>query len=97
MARFAARYAHLSSFRIADETLALMPREMTAAGELETSDAGTGMERDEKCATTPQSAGLLPCIVRLRRPARPYPEIDALLAYPRRQSGIRKLIPEFIC
>lgn len=33
VARFAARYAHLS-FRIADETLALM-REMTAAGELE--------------------------------------------------------------
>nr|WP_318384343.1 multifunctional CCA addition/repair protein [uncultured Enterobacter sp.] len=32
VARFAARYAHLS-FRIADETLALM-REMTAAGEL---------------------------------------------------------------
>lgn len=33
VARFAARYAHLS-FRIADETMALM-REMTAAGELE--------------------------------------------------------------
>jgi len=33
VARFAARYAHLS-FRIADETLALM-RDMTAAGELE--------------------------------------------------------------
>ena len=33
VARFAARYAHLS-FRIADETLALM-REMTHAGELE--------------------------------------------------------------
>ncbi|SUH34849.1 tRNA nucleotidyltransferase [Salmonella enterica subsp. enterica] len=69
VARFAARYAHLS-FRIADETLSLM-RDMTAAGELEHLDAGTGMERDGKCAYHPQSAGLLPGIARLRRPARP--------------------------
>ncbi len=69
VARFAARYAHLS-FRIADETLNANARNDRGrrAG---TSDAGTGMERDGKCAYHPQSAGLLPGIARLRRPARP--------------------------
>ncbi len=44
------RYAHLS-FRIADETLALM-RENDTAGELEHLTPGTGMERTENALTT---------------------------------------------
>ncbi len=59
----------ISEFPVADETLSLM-RDMTAAGELEHLTPER-YGRDGKCAYHPQSAGLLPCIARLRRPARP--------------------------
>lgn len=94
VARFAARYAHLS-FRIADETLALM-REMTAAGELEHLTPERVWKETENALTTrnPQvyfryCATAAPCASCFRKSTR-------CLAYPRRQSGIRKLIPEFI-
>ena len=57
VARFAARYAHLS-FRIADETMALM-----TAG---TPDARTRLERDRKRPDHPQPTGLFPGSARLR-------------------------------
>ncbi len=47
VARFAARYAH--SVSVSPMNTGAV-REMTAAGELEHLDAGTGMERDGKCA-----------------------------------------------
>lgn len=94
VARFAARYAHLS-FRIADETLALM-REMTAAGELEhLTPNGYGKRRKMRLPpairrfTSRYCATAAPCASCFRKST-------PCLAYPRRQSGIRKLIPEFI-
>ncbi|EDS6441105.1 multifunctional CCA addition/repair protein [Salmonella enterica subsp. houtenae] len=79
-ARFAARYAHLS-FRIADETLALM-REMTAAGELEHLAPERVWKETENALTTrnPQvyfqvlrDCGALRVL---------FPEIDALFGVP---------------
>ncbi|EAY1377133.1 multifunctional CCA addition/repair protein [Salmonella enterica] len=80
VARFAARYAHLS-FRIADETLALM-REMTAAGELEHLTPERVWKETENALTTrnPQiyfqvlrDCGALRVL---------FPEIDALFGVP---------------
>ncbi|EDJ9057869.1 multifunctional CCA tRNA nucleotidyl transferase/2'3'-cyclic phosphodiesterase/2'nucleotidase/phosphatase [Salmonella enterica subsp. enterica] len=80
VARFAARYAHLS-FRIADETLALM-REMTAAGELEHLTPERVWKETENTLTTrnPQvyfqvlrDCGALRVL---------FPEIDALFGVP---------------
>ncbi len=65
---FAARYAHLS-FRIADETLALM-REMTAAGELEHLTPERVWKETENALTT-RNPQVYFRIARLRRPARP--------------------------
>ncbi len=67
VARFAARYAHLS-FRIADETLALM-REMTHAGELEHLTPERVWKETENALTT-RNPRVLPCTARLRRTAR---------------------------
>ncbi len=67
VARFAARYAHLS-FRIADETLALM-REMTHAGELEHLTPERVWKETENALTT-RNPGVLPGTARLRRTAR---------------------------
>ncbi len=67
VARFAARYAHLS-FRIADETLALM-REMTHVGELEHLTPERVWKETENALTTRNprcSSGT----ARLRRTAR---------------------------
>ncbi len=91
VARFAARYAHLS-FRIADETLALM-REMTHAGELEHLTPERVWKETENALTTRNprvffpvycaiaahcafySRKLTPCLA-FRPPAGWHPEID---------------------
>jgi tRNA nucleotidyltransferase (CCA-adding enzyme) len=94
VARFAARYAHLS-FRIADETMALMTA-MTDAGELEHLTPERVWKETENALTTrnPQvffqvlrDCGALKVL---------FPEIDNLFGVPLRQSGTRKLIPAFI-
>lgn len=68
VARFAARYAHLS-FRIADETLALM-REMTHAGELEHLTPERVWKETENALTTRNPQVFFPGTARLRRTAR---------------------------
>ncbi len=80
MARFAARYAHLS-FRIADETLTLM-RDMTAAGELEhltpervwkETEGALGTRNPQVFFQTLRDCGALKVL---------FPEVDALYGVP---------------
>jgi len=80
VARFAARYAHLS-FRIADETMALM-RDMTAAGELEhltpervwkETENALGTHNPQVYFQTLRDCGALKVL---------FPEIDALYGVP---------------
>ncbi|MER1975635.1 multifunctional CCA addition/repair protein [Pseudocitrobacter faecalis] len=80
VARFAARYAHLS-FRIADETLTLM-RDMTAAGELEhltpervwkETEGALGTRNPQVFFQTLRDCGALKVL---------FPEVDALYGVP---------------
>ncbi|STD22890.1 multifunctional CCA protein [Enterobacter asburiae] len=94
VARFAARYAHLS-FRIADETMALMTT-MTEAGELEHLTPERVWKETENAPHHAQPAGLFPGPARLRRAEGTVPgNRRAVLAYLPRQNGTRKLIPAY--
>jgi tRNA nucleotidyltransferase (CCA-adding enzyme) len=75
VARFAARYAHLS-FRIADETMALMTA-MTDAGELEHLTPERVWKETENALTT-RNPQVFFQVLRLRALKVLFPEVDAL-------------------
>ncbi len=80
VARFAARYAHLS-FRIADETLALM-REMTADGELTHLTAERVWKETENALCTPNPHVYFQVLRDCGALAVLFPEIDRLFGVP---------------
>ena len=80
VARFAARYAHLS-FRIADETLALM-REMTAAGELAHLTPERVWKETENALTTRNPQVFFQVLHDCGALRVLFPEIDALFGVP---------------
>lgn len=80
VARFAARYAHLS-FRIADETLALM-REMTHAGELEHLTPERVWKETENALTTRNPQVFFQVLRDCGALRVLFPEIDALFGVP---------------
>lgn len=80
VARFAARYAHLS-FRIADETLALM-REMTHAGELEHLTPERVWKETESALTTRNPQVFFQVLRDCGALRVLFPEIDALFGVP---------------
>lgn len=80
VARFAARYAHLS-FRIADETLALM-REMTAGGELAHLTAERVWKETENALCTPNPHVYFQVLRDCGALAVLFPEIDRLFGVP---------------
>lgn len=80
VARFAARYAHLS-FRIADETLALM-RDMTAAGELEHLTPERVWKETENALTTRNPQVFFQVLRDCGALRVLFPEVDALFGVP---------------
>ncbi|MGE2106763.1 multifunctional CCA addition/repair protein [Citrobacter koseri] len=80
VARFAARYAHLS-FRIADETLALM-RDMTAAGELEHLTPERVWKETESALTTRNPQVFFQVLRDCGALRVLFPEVDALFGVP---------------
>ncbi|YCH30026.1 multifunctional CCA addition/repair protein [Erwinia sp. D4-22] len=80
VARFAARYAHLS-FRIADETLTLM-REMTAGGELAHLTAERVWKETENALCTPNPHVYFQVLRDCGALAVLFPEIDRLFGVP---------------
>lgn len=80
VARFAARYAHLS-FRIADETMALM-RKMTAAGELEHLTPERVWKETENALTTRNPQVFFQVLRDCGALRVLFPEIDALFGVP---------------
>ena len=87
VARFAARYAHLS-FRIADETMALMTA-MTKAGELEHLTPERVWKETENALTT-RNPQVFFRAARLRRPEGAVPGDRRVVWYPPRRNGTRK-------
>ena len=80
VARFAARYAHLS-FRIADETMTLM-REMTAAGELAHLTPERVWKETENALRSPNPQVFFQTLRDCGALAVLFPEIDALFGVP---------------
>ena len=80
VARFAARYAHLS-FRIADETMTLM-RDMTAAGELAHLTPERVWKETENALRTPNPQVFFQTLRDCGALAVLFPEIDALFGVP---------------
>lgn len=91
VARFAARYAHLS-FRIADETLALM-RDMTAAGELEHLTPERVWKETENALTTRNPQVFFQVLRDCGALRVLFPEVDALFGVPAPAKWRRKSIP----
>lgn len=94
VARFAARYAHLS-FRIADETLALM-REMTHAGELEHLTPERVWKETESALTTRNPQVFFQVLRDCGALRVLFPEIDSCLAFRPLPGGTRKSTRVFI-
>ena len=80
VARFAARYAHLS-FRIADETMTLM-RDMTGAGELAHLTPERVWKETESALRTRNPPVYFPVLRDCGAPTARFPEIDALFGVP---------------